>query len=56
MKLMRMFVPIRPKKSDGGKKLDPDIEIMDPFERLENSIRRENESKRESAERNSRSD
>jgi len=51
---MRMFVPIRPKKSRGVEKLDPDIEIMDPFERLENSIRRENESKRQDAERNSK--
>ena len=47
MKLLRMFVPVRPKKSD-GRKTDPDIEIMDPFERIENSINRENESKKDS--------
>jgi hypothetical protein len=55
MKLLRMFVPIRPQKSDAGQKPDPDIEIMDPFERMENSIRRDNESKRENLERKSRS-
>jgi len=43
-KLLRMFFPITPQKSV-KRKLDPDLEVTDPLERMENAIRRDAESK-----------
>jgi hypothetical protein len=47
MKLMRMFFPMSSKMFDHPKEIDPDIEILDPFERMENAIHREAESKKD---------
>jgi hypothetical protein len=43
-KIMRMFLPIRPRKSTKSIK-DADIETVDPLERFEKAIVRDSEAK-----------
>ena len=46
LKIMRMFIPVNPKKYGKSKPPPSDLDIIDPLERFEKSILREAEKKK----------
>ena len=47
LKIMRMFIPVNPKRYEKQKVVDPDVHVIDPLERFEKSILKESEAKKD---------